>query len=135
MRRACGTAAVAVCGGISFLSTGCSTVPFVNPVSVDGGFLIPLEVFTNKPSVIIKRILAPSIVVHRSDSGDYTALLMRCTHKACRPMVFEYSLDCPCHGSRFDFDGRVLAGPAQTDLESFPVSLDGEGNLLISLQQ
>ena len=27
------------------------------------------------------------------------------------------SWDCPCHGSRFDYDGHVLQGPAQRELE------------------
>ena len=36
----------------------------------------------------------------------------------------EKSWDCPCHGSRFDVDGRVLNGPALTDLAA--VSDEGE---------
>jgi glycine/D-amino acid oxidase-like deaminating enzyme/nitrite reductase/ring-hydroxylating ferredoxin subunit len=32
----------------------------------------------------------------------------------------EKSWDCPCHGSRFDCYGKVLAGPAVTDLEALP---------------
>ncbi|MDO4315493.1 MAG: Rieske 2Fe-2S domain-containing protein, partial [Oscillospiraceae bacterium] len=28
----------------------------------------------------------------------------------------EKSWDCPCHGSRFDYRGKLLEGPAQTDL-------------------
>jgi nitrite reductase/ring-hydroxylating ferredoxin subunit len=35
----------------------------------------------------------------------------------------EKSWDCPCHGSRFDCYGKVLAGPAMTDLEALPRAL------------
>lgn len=29
----------------------------------------------------------------------------------------EETWDCPCHGSRFTPDGKLLDGPAKTDLE------------------
>jgi glycine/D-amino acid oxidase-like deaminating enzyme len=43
----------------------------------------------------------------------------RCTHMGC---VLAYDADeatwdCPCHGSRYDADGKVICGPAVADLE------------------
>lgn len=45
----------------------------------------------------------------------------RCTHLGCLPKVnvAEGTFDCPCHGSRFDADGRPIYGPARRDLR-FP---------------
>jgi nitrite reductase/ring-hydroxylating ferredoxin subunit len=42
-----------------------------------------------------------------------------CTHLKCVVQwnSAEKSWDCPCHGSRFDPYGKVLNGPAITDLE------------------
>ncbi len=43
-----------------------------------------------------------------------------CTHLGC-PLEWnadEGSWDCPCHGSRYDYTGRLLSGPAIEPLES-----------------
>lgn len=43
----------------------------------------------------------------------------RCTHLGCELTwnPDEESWDCPCHGSRFDRDGTLLDGPAQTNCD------------------
>ncbi len=45
-----------------------------------------------------------------------------CPHLGCIVAwnAAEESWDCPCHGSRFDPDGRVLQGPAVHDLAQIP---------------
>ena len=54
----------------------------------------------------------------RDREGQLHIVGAHCTHLGClvhwNPL--ELSWDCPCHGSRFDMDGRVLEGPAQKDL-------------------
>ena len=57
--------------------------------------------------------------VHRDESGALHAVSARCTHMGC---IVEWNTaekrwDCPCHGSRFAIDGRVLEGPAVDPLE------------------
>ncbi len=56
--------------------------------------------------------------VYRSESGELFAVSARCPHLGCQLEwnPEEKSWDCPCHGSRFDFRGQLLNGPAQTDL-------------------
>jgi glycine/D-amino acid oxidase-like deaminating enzyme/nitrite reductase/ring-hydroxylating ferredoxin subunit len=55
---------------------------------------------------------------YRDDDGQLHAVNPTCTHLGCRVTfnTAERSWDCPCHGSRFDVDGRVLQGPAVEDL-------------------
>lgn len=44
-------------------------------------------------------------------------IIPNCPHMGCRLEwnQAEESYDCPCHGSRFDREGRLIDGPAQTD--------------------
>ena len=50
----------------------------------------------------------------KDDSGKVRCLAMNCSHLGCSIAVNTNakSFDCPCHGSRFHFDGTVLHGPA-----------------------
>jgi Rieske Fe-S protein len=56
--------------------------------------------------------------VYRDAHGTTHALSPVCTHLGCdvRWNAAERSWDCPCHGSRFAPDGKVLNGPAVSDL-------------------
>ena len=61
---------------------------------------------------------------YRGDDGELVAVSTRCTHLGCQVNwnSAERSWDCPCHGSRFAPDGRVLQGPAVHRLERKPLS-------------
>jgi glycine/D-amino acid oxidase-like deaminating enzyme/nitrite reductase/ring-hydroxylating ferredoxin subunit len=63
------------------------------------------------------------IAVYRDQQGALHACSPVCTHLACDVAwnKAEQSWDCPCHGSRFSPDGRVINGPAVTDLASRPI--------------
>lgn len=54
------------------------------------------------------------LAVMRADDGNLSALSAVCTHMGCIVdwNAVDRSWDCPCHGSRFDRDGSVIAGPA-----------------------
>ncbi len=51
---------------------------------------------------------------YREENGTLHAVSPVCTHMGCYVTwnTAEKSWDCPCHGSRFDVDGKVLHGPA-----------------------
>jgi glycine/D-amino acid oxidase-like deaminating enzyme/nitrite reductase/ring-hydroxylating ferredoxin subunit len=65
--------------------------------------------------------------VHRDDAGVLHAVSARCTHLGC--IIGwnggEGTWDCPCHGSRFEATGAVIAGPATRPLEPREVTEDG----------
>lgn len=66
---------------------------------------------------VIRRGASP-VAVARDRDGTRHVVSAVCTHTYC---IVEWndaecSWDCPCHGSRFEPDGRVLEGPATDDL-------------------
>ena len=58
------------------------------------------------------------IAVYKDDIGHVEAFDATCPHLKC---IVEWNgaertFDCPCHGSRFDRQGKVINGPANVDL-------------------
>ncbi|TXH85650.1 ubiquinol-cytochrome c reductase iron-sulfur subunit [Thauera aminoaromatica] len=81
---------------------------------------------------------------HRSIKPEYLVAVGICTHLGCSPSsAFEAGNPalgaswpggflCPCHGSTFDFAGRVFKNkPAPTNLEVPPHKYLSEGRLII----
>ncbi len=69
--------------------------------------------------------VAGTAIVHRHADGKVQAWAARCTHLGCRlDRVVDGVVVCPCHGSRFDAAGRVLAGPATQPLQPLRVVAD-----------
>jgi len=64
-----------------------------------------------------------SIAMYKDDKGKIHALNPVCTHMKCDVAWngTEKSWDCPCHGARYDIDGKVLTGPADRDLEKIDI--------------
>jgi menaquinol-cytochrome c reductase iron-sulfur subunit len=58
-----------------------------------------------------------------------------CTHLGCTVNRGNRGFHCPCHGSQFDDDGRVEAGPAPRSLAWFEVSLSKDNRLLVDKGQ
>lgn len=59
------------------------------------------------------------IAAYRDETGTLHRLLPVCTHLKCDVAWngAERTWDCPCHGSRFTPDGKVVNGPAREGLE------------------
>ena len=58
------------------------------------------------------------IGIYKDEQGHVYAVKIRCPHLGCQLSwnPDEKSWDCPCHGSRFDYRGKLLNGPAQTPI-------------------
>ncbi|MDE1549748.1 FAD-dependent oxidoreductase [Jeotgalibaca caeni] len=60
------------------------------------------------------KINGERVGVYRDETGILHKVSPVCTHMGCTVNwnQAERSWDCPCHGSRFDYEGEVLEGPA-----------------------
>jgi glycine/D-amino acid oxidase-like deaminating enzyme/nitrite reductase/ring-hydroxylating ferredoxin subunit len=65
------------------------------------------------------RVRGRKTAVYRDDAGTVHAMSPVCQHLYCivdwNPA--ERSWDCPCHGSRYDAQGRAIQGPTTKDLK------------------
>jgi Rieske Fe-S protein len=59
--------------------------------------------------------------VYRDEKGLLNIVSAECTHLKCTLAWNrdELSWDCPCHGSRFTYEGKVINGPANSDLSAY----------------
>ena len=76
------------------------------------------------------RTILPDVpaVLIRSDQG-YTALSLVCPHLGCTVESKPDGFACPCHGSRFDLQGKVTRGPAGKPLVVLRVATTPDGKL------
>jgi cytochrome b6-f complex iron-sulfur subunit len=74
------------------------------------------------------------IILIRLEGSNFVALNPVCTHKGCELSKKRDFLECPCHGSEFDFKGNVLKGPASEPLQSFKTEFDGKNTVTIFLK-
>jgi len=61
------------------------------------------------------------VAAARDQDGRLSICSAVCPHMGCIVAwnEAESTWDCPCHGSRFEAGGKVIAGPAEKDLEVF----------------
>jgi nitrite reductase/ring-hydroxylating ferredoxin subunit len=69
------------------------------------------------------------------DHEGVKALSAECTHLGCVLDRSDDGFQCPCHGSRFDVQGKVISGPAPRSLACFKVDLAPNGQLRVDMNQ
>jgi glycine/D-amino acid oxidase-like deaminating enzyme/nitrite reductase/ring-hydroxylating ferredoxin subunit len=60
------------------------------------------------------------IAVYKDIDGNLHTFSAKCTHMGCTVKwnSLEKSFDCPCHGSRFYYNGKVINAPANNSLSA-----------------
>lgn len=89
--------------------------------------------------LVFNEIFKP-FTVNRVSADRFVALDSICTHAQCtvgRFIVADQQMRCPCHGSRYDVEGRVFRDehgqstePAQADLHRFESAFDSANGVV-----
>ena len=88
---------------------------------VKKGDIESIEELKPGEGAVVKKGLKP-LAVYKDQKGKVFQCSAVCVHLGCIVQWNreEKTFDCPCHGSRFTFAGKVVNGPANKDLD--PVS-------------
>ena len=135
-RRFLGTCACAM-AGISLLEA-CASLALRRVTPVDGRLRLPLlqhpELTERGGALAFLPDGQDTPVFVLALGGErFAALSPICTHLGCTVEIQGERLVCPCHGSTYDREGRVLRGPAEDALHRYPVRLSPDGILEITL--
>lgn len=135
-RRFLGTCACAIAG--SALATGCASLAVRQITPVDGRLQLPLlqhpELTEAGGSLaVLPQGTDTPVFILALGGRRFAALSPICTHLGCTVEIQGERLVCPCHGSTYDRQGRVLRGPAEQALFSFPARVTADDLLEIDL--
>lgn len=115
----------ALAAAAAALATGCGNGEFGPPLPSHGGTTRPSGSVTIKVSNFpglqtVGTLVAVAVerAAVRQDASSFLALSTICTHQGCDADIdgARNEVACPCHGSRFDNQGNVVNGPAQSPL-------------------
>ncbi|KUI45304.1 (2Fe-2S)-binding protein [Mycobacterium sp. IS-1590] len=97
-----------------------------------GGAGAPVAVLAKVADVPVGGgVIVDGTVLTQPTPGDFKGFSATCTHAGCTVRdVAGGTINCPCHGSRFNLDGTVANGPAARPLGSRQVDLQGDSIIL-----
>lgn len=84
----------------------------------------------NFPVGTVKKLDDKGVFIFSQDDGLH-AISSVCTHLGCIVAVSETGFQCPCHGSKYDENGKVIGGPAPRNLAWLEISRGIDGSLMV----
>ena len=124
LKKSC-SACVAIGAGLMMGSlSSCASVSIYKTVINENKIAVPVSLFASADLQIIRPTDSEyDIALRKELNGNYTALLLRCTHAANQLNSSGNGFYCTLHGSKFDKEGIVTKGPAEHSLKKFTTEI------------
>ncbi len=84
----------------------------------------------NFPVGLVKNLEDQKVFIF-SDNEGLHAISKTCTHLGCIVAITETGFQCPCHGSKYNRQGKVIGGPAPRPLPWLEISQSVDGTLVV----
>jgi Rieske Fe-S protein len=91
----------------------------------------PTEIAKTKDVPVGGGVVLEDIVLTQPRPGEFRAFCATCSHLGCHlSSVSNGTVNCRCHGSKFNLDGTVARGPAFDPLLARTVRVEGDAIIL-----
>ncbi len=130
--------ALAASGGAAALGTflaGCAPSATTGGGSTSGsGITLDLTKPENQSLATVGGTLAldadsldpTGLLLYRLNESTVLAFSRKCSHMGCTVGAFQNGVStCPCHGSQYDTNGKVIKGPAPKALKAYTATVSG----------
>ena len=127
-----------VASTLSALLQGCQKYGETNPTQPSAGSKFTIKLSEHPELAQVEgfktfTINSTPVIVFRTGQTTFKAISMICTHQGCTTnwVNSAQQFQCPCHGSKFDKDGKVIQGPATQNLKTYTTEYKSDTNELI----
>ena len=121
VKQSCTVCVAAGAGMLMGSLASCSVLPSYKTAVTNNRVEVPLALFQNSNFQLIEpKGMYYNIGLKKEADGNYTALLLKCTHADNQLTPTGNSYKCNLHGSAFDAEGKVTIGPAERPLKRYP---------------
>jgi Rieske Fe-S protein len=118
------TAALAACSTYGNPAAGSSSSA---PAEKSGSSAAPGALAKTADVPVGGGVIVGDTVITQPTAGVFKGLSSVCTHAGCNvKAIADGTIDCPCHGSKFNLDGTVAQGPATKPLAAKAITVQGD---------
>ena len=115
---ACGGSPTSPGGGVSPLAV------LAGQLMGSGVRVTPGSALANVGDAALVESIAGVFLIARTGASTFLAIDAVCTHEGCTITGADGSdYVCPCHGSRYNRDGKVIGGPAMANLRQYATTV------------